>query len=105
MQTGNYQPDPGYPDRATDNVLRLSKLTTTSYTAVVADSTPAQKAKFYNAGSGTVSLSVTGNQEDRTITAGSELEWVNPDGNLPFDLSAIKVKSAVAGQLVNVLYR
>ena len=105
MQLTNYQPNPGYPSRATDNVLRLSKLTTTSYTPIVASSTPAQKALLYNAGSGDISLSVNGVVEDRTIPSQMEYEWSNPDGNLNFDLANIYVKSAVAGQLLNVLYR
>ena len=105
MQTTNFQPDPGYPDRATDNVLRLSKLTTTSYTPIVALATPAQKALLFNAGSGDISLSVNGSVEDRVIPSQMEYEWSNPDGNLNFDLAGLFVNSAVAGQLLNVLYR
>lgn len=105
MQTTNYLPNPGYPARATDNVLRLTKVTTLAYVPIVASATPAQKALLYNAGSGDISLSVDGVNEDRIISPTTEYEWSNPDGNLPFNLANIYVKSAVAGQTLKVLYR
>jgi len=102
----NYEALSGlYPTIATLDPQRLQITANTSYARLSNTAIPAFKALIANTGSVDVSLSLDGVTADRTIYAGTEYEWSNPDGMIPFDLSSIWVKTGSSTAAIKVIYR
>lgn len=101
----NYEANIPYPSISTRDPQPLRLTANTTYGRLSNTALPAFKALIKNAGSVDVSLSLDGVTEDRIIYAGTEYEWSNPEGMIPFDLSTFWVKTGSSTAAIKVIYR